>query len=96
MAGHPATVYPRSDEKRTQLLCVLIVTTTVALVSFFLRMYARLRILKGLGWDDYTMIASIVSRIPLTRSDTTVLLHWVQANEAQRLTVSPRCSPSQC
>jgi hypothetical protein len=52
--------YPEWDNKRTQILSVLIVTTALALITFALRMYVRLRIVKNIGWDDYTMIAATV------------------------------------
>lgn len=57
----PGPIYPESEEKRTQLLCVLVITTTLALTAFAMRIYTRLRIVKNIGWDDYTMIAVIVS-----------------------------------
>lgn len=62
MAASPP--YSELDNKGTQILCVLIITTTLALIAFALRMYVRLRIIKNTGWDDYTMIAAIVRYSP--------------------------------
>lgn len=56
-----ATEYSPSDSKRGQILGVLIATTTVAYISYAMRMYVRIRIVKwSLGWDDWTMTLSII------------------------------------
>jgi hypothetical protein len=87
MAVQPATPsYPEWDNKRTQILCVLTITTTLALVSFALRMYVRLSIIKTIGWDDYTIIAATVRDSPsLPVSHRSWEWSW--------LTISCRCSP---
>ncbi|OCK87421.1 uncharacterized protein K441DRAFT_742369 [Cenococcum geophilum 1.58] len=57
----PSPPPPGGDENRGyQVLIVLIVTFTTALISVCLRVWVRLRIAGSLGWDDYTIIGAMV------------------------------------
>ena len=43
------------------ILATAIPLTSLAAIAVVLRLYTRLHILKRLGYDDYTIIASLVS-----------------------------------
>lgn len=65
-------LYAESDTKFVQLLSVLIVTTTLALVAFALRMYVRLIVLKKAGWDDCTISAAMVRAFPVSTDSSSL------------------------
>lgn len=56
----PPVVYSPSDTKTPQLMGVLVGTTGLALISFGMRAWVRLKLVKSFGWDDYTMAMAVV------------------------------------
>lgn len=43
------------------ILTVTVVTTSLALVAVGLRIFVRTTIVRGVGWDDYAILAAAVS-----------------------------------
>jgi len=67
MAPPPPVLLPPEDgdvSRAPGILTVLILTGLVALICVGLRLYVRTTIVKGLGWDDYTLIVAVVSENP--------------------------------
>lgn len=55
---------PDGDVNRGHvILIVTAVTTSLALIVVGLRMFVRLTIVRGVGWDDYTILAASVSKL---------------------------------
>ena len=52
------------DSQRSRLLAMEWSFTIVAVVVLSLRLYCRSKFGKGLGWDDYTILAGAVSFLP--------------------------------
>ena len=52
------------DSQRSRLLAMEWSFTIVAVVVLSLRLYCRSKFGKGLGWDDYTILAGAVSLLP--------------------------------
>ena len=50
-----------ANAPRMHVLATAIPLTSLAVIAVVLRVYSRLHILKRLGYDDYTIIASMVS-----------------------------------
>ena len=53
------------ESRQSNLLAVQWFFTAVAIIIVSLRLYCRTKFSKGLGWDDYAIIASIVGFLPL-------------------------------
>ena len=59
---------------QTQLLTIIWLELTVATIVLALRLLCRLKVVHGMGWDDYTMLLTWVSRShrsPLSRATLT-------------------------
>lgn len=61
MANPIEVVGDPNDSKTAQILSVLLVSTILAYITYCMRMYVRVRMLKSVGWDDHTMSFAIVT-----------------------------------
>ena len=46
--------------KARQLLASIVFSTILALIAVLLRMYARVKLIRNVGWDDYTIVTAMV------------------------------------
>lgn len=58
MATTPIANYPNENEGPTILAATLTVTS-LALVTLIIRLFVRIRMIRNVGWDDYTMIVAM-------------------------------------
>lgn len=65
MADPPLTPPPQGDESRAGAqLTVCIIFSTLSTIVVILRLYARIKIVQKLGWDDYIMVMAQVIQCP--------------------------------
>jgi len=66
MAGETSTAPAGGDINRgPSFLAILWATLAISIIFVFARVYVRLVVIKYHGWDDYWIIASIVSTFNL-------------------------------
>lgn len=58
-----ATALRATEINLSLILGITITFHVLALLSVFARAYVRLFLVKVLGWDDYTMVAAMVSLV---------------------------------
>ena len=54
------------ESRQSSLLAMEWFFTIVALIVVGLRLYCRSKFGKGLGWDDYTIVAGLVGFMPFS------------------------------
>lgn len=64
MADFPQLRPADGDQDRAAtLLAVVISTTLLSTATVLLRVYTRIKVIRNLGWDDYTIIVAQVTRL---------------------------------
>lgn len=53
-----------SDSRQTEVLVVAWVMTGLAICTVAFKLFARVKVVKIIGWDDFFIILSLVSYIP--------------------------------
>lgn len=54
-----------TEDRQSEVLLVAWITTGAALLTVAIKIFTRLRVVKVIGWDDFFIVLSMVSKAPV-------------------------------